>query len=114
MAPAELEKFRHILLETKTYLEKELSHHPLVEQMGSDVEGRTYDEEADEAEELPVNYGTRQVFKKRLEAVKDALRKVEKGNYGQCEKCAGSIETAVLEANPESWYCKACKNDKMR
>ena len=112
MAPADLEQFKKILLETKVYLEKELAHHPVNQDMGNDVEGHSSDEEADEAEELPVNYATRAALKERLAAVKDALAKIEKGGYGQCERCQGGIEPAVLTANPESWYCKACKSGR--
>lgn len=112
MAPQDLEKFKSILLEIKAYLEKELGHHPVVTEMGGDVEGRSYDEEADQAEELPVNVATRVSLKQRLTAVNDALRKINNSGYGQCEKCKQEIGMDVLGANPESWYCKECKNGR--
>lgn len=113
MTEVELEKFKKSLLETKAYLEKELGHHQITEEMGNDVEGRSYDEEADEAEELPVNYGTRAALKERLAGVRDALRKIEKGVYGQCESCKAAIELVVLEVDPASWFCKSCKNHRV-
>ena len=112
MAPQDLEKFKSILLETKAYLEEELGHHPVVTNMGLDVEGRSYDEEADQAEELPVNMATRSSLKERLAAVNDALKKINGEGYGRCEKCKNEIDLDVLAANPESWYCKQCKNGR--
>ena len=112
MTPQDLEKFKTTLLKTKAYLEEELGHHPMVTNMGTDVEGRSYDEEADQAEELTVNNATRLSLKQRLGAVNDALRKIDQGGYGRCEKCRGEIGMDVLEADPESWYCKQCKNGR--
>jgi len=105
----QLEKFKKILLETKADLEKELRHHPLVSDMGADTEGQSFDEEADEAEEVPVNYGIRVALKERLAAVEEALKKLEEDKFGECEKCRGPIEEAVLTVAPTSLYCRGCK-----
>ena len=77
--------------------------------MGSDTEGEMLDEEADEAEEMTTNFALRAGLKGRLNAVNKALEKIEKGEYGKCEKCGGEISGEVLEVDPESELCKTCK-----
>lgn len=40
-----------------------------------------------------------------LTEVRDALRRVEEGNYGRCIECGREIEPARLEAIPWTRYC---------
>ncbi len=41
--------------------------------------------------------------------VKKALRKIEEGNYGLCEKCSQPIEIDRLKAFPSATSCMDCK-----
>ena len=75
---------------------------------GSDVES-DFSEEADEAEELSNQIGKQQAFKEHLDNVEKALDKMNRGEYGKCEKCEKDIELEVLKASPESKLCKECK-----
>lgn len=43
-----------------------------------------------------------------LERIEKALKKIEKGTYGQCEKCGSSIDEARLRAYPEAALCMQC------
>lgn len=43
------------------------------------------------------------------EEIDDALRKLERGNYGACESCGQNILKARLEALPYARQCIACK-----
>lgn len=43
------------------------------------------------------------------EEIDDALRKLERGNYGVCETCGKDIMKARLEALPYARQCMACK-----
>lgn len=76
--------------------------------MGKDVES-SYEEEADEATETVANAGMVETLKRRAHRVEDALRKMDKGEYGKCEKCSKTIEPEMLNVDPESRYCRACK-----
>lgn len=64
---------------------------------------------ADEVEEystlLPIEYA----LELKLENIKSALEKIEKGNYGICEKCKKEIEIERLKIIPETKYCLKCK-----
>jgi DnaK suppressor protein len=45
----------------------------------------------------------------RLEAIDQALQRVERGTYGFCEHCGEPIDPARLEAVPEAAFCVRCK-----
>lgn len=45
----------------------------------------------------------------QLRAVKDALERIEEGNYGDCLYCGEEIAEKRLEAIPEAEYCVDCK-----
>jgi DnaK suppressor protein len=45
----------------------------------------------------------------RLIAVDDALRRLDAGSYGQCERCASEIPGARLAAIPEVRLCMPCQ-----
>jgi RNA polymerase-binding transcription factor DksA len=84
----------------------ELKKMPEVPELGSDVEGEVFEEEADEAEEYSTNLGIKDVLKQRLADIESALEKILKGAYGKCEKCGLAISDDILEINPEARYCK--------
>ncbi len=109
MIPEELKKFESILLQRKKELEQELKNTPLVTEMGNDTEGAMLDEEADEAEEMGANYSIKKSLTKTLNSVNAALEKIKNDTYGKCEQCSNAIETEVLGADPESHFCKNCK-----
>ncbi len=47
---------------------------------------------------------------RELEAIADALEKIEKGTYGICESCGKEISYERLEAVPTARLCVECKN----
>ena len=70
------------------------------------------DESADEVEEyenlLPVEYA----LEGRLKDIEEALGKMTKGTYGQCELCGKEIEKKRLLVAPEARTClKHLKKD---
>jgi DnaK suppressor protein len=40
-----------------------------------------------------------------------SLHKIEKGNYGICERCGDDISFERLKAQPVTSYCFACKTE---
>jgi RNA polymerase-binding transcription factor DksA len=55
--------------------------------------------------EVDVLVGT---LKETLVQVEDALRKLDQGTYGACERCGEAIAPARLEAKPEARRCINC------
>ncbi len=55
-----------------------------------------------------INDAQRNVVSKVSTAVKKALGKIERGEYGICDNCGESIDSARLEAYPETSLCTDC------
>ena len=47
-------------------------------------------------------------LRESLSQVEDALRKLDEGSYGLCERCGKAIGPARLEARPEARRCIDC------
>ena len=47
-----------------------------------------------------------------LRKVEKALRKIEEGEYGNCESCGEDIEIKRLEARPVAEFCIRCKEEQ--
>ena len=50
-----------------------------------------------------------EVQTRELKNVVNAIERMEKGTYGKCEACKGSIPLARLQALPYAAYCIDCK-----
>ncbi len=48
--------------------------------------------------------------RQELEAIEDALMRLENGNYGLCEVCGQPIEPRRLEIMPETALCRNCQS----
>jgi RNA polymerase-binding protein DksA len=46
---------------------------------------------------------------KRLEGVQAALRAIDKGRYGICERCGQQIDPERLEVRPDATLCLPCQ-----
>ncbi|OHA41802.1 MAG: hypothetical protein A3G59_01070 [Candidatus Taylorbacteria bacterium RIFCSPLOWO2_12_FULL_47_20] len=62
-------------------------------------------DKADELEEYETNTAILKELEIRFNEVKDALKRIEEGNYGVCSICGKAIESARLEANPAATTC---------
>ena len=49
--------------------------------------------------------------KKLLSKIDYALKKIDDGDYGVCEKCGEDISHGRLEARPVTQYCIDCKTE---
>jgi DnaK suppressor protein len=67
---------------------------------------------SDEVEERGIAHAEAIALKDRLHRVMDALERIKAGTYGTCESCKGAIGREILEIDPESRLCKACKAAK--
>lgn len=46
----------------------------------------------------------------KLNEINNALKRIEKGDYGKCEKCAEPIREPRLNAVPAAQFCIFCAN----
>lgn len=75
----------------------------------------TIKEYASSPDEIADKYETKEdihlkedIFRARLEKIEKALNKIEKGNYGICEKCNRAIEELRLKIDPATEFCREC------
>ncbi len=66
------------------------------------------EEKADEVEEYDNLVSLEHNLELRLKDVNLALEKIEKENYGKCEKCDKGVEEERLQAYPEARLCMKC------
>lgn len=69
---------------------------------------KTPDEEADKYEFKQEYHIQIENLKDRLNKINKALERIEKGNYGTCEKCGKRIEDARLKVDPATPLCRNC------
>lgn len=106
MIKERLSQLRARLLGDKARLEKELE---AADPRQLEAAGRDEEEQADEVEEMASRFALTEVIRRRLTRVKSALSKMQNKTYGVCEVCGKAIEEKLLEIDPESRYCKTCK-----
>src|SRR5712691_9801923 len=83
---------------------------PLQETMG-DVNSRQGDlaDQASGNNEVHIQLKLKQTDAKILQAIEEALYRMEKGTYGICRDCGDAIAPARLEAIPWTRVCISCK-----
>lgn len=86
--------------------------HQLAELGFGDEGGLAYDSNFADTSQVTAERGEAEALagqlREALEGVEKALRKVEDGTYGTCEKCGKQISVARLEAKPASTHCIDC------
>lgn len=73
-----------------------------------DFEGGGMEEEADEVEEYNSLLSVEYALENKLKFVNEALERIEKGDYGNCEKCGKEISYEKLSLAPETKHCRDC------
>ncbi len=71
------------------------------------------DENAAEVATFEKNLSLEKTLEVSLFNVNRALKKVEEGKYGLCEKCDGPIQPKRLEAFPSATSCMKCKKKSL-
>jgi RNA polymerase-binding protein DksA len=102
-----------ILMSTEELLEQErkrirlkLTH--LYETLRSTIDPDIEDAASELEEQEHVRALVREL-EEQLNSLDLALKKVEQGTYGVCERCGQPIDPARLEAVPETTLCLPCK-----
>src|SRR5258708_5552596 len=49
-----------------------------------------------------------------LKKVEEALKRIDDGDFGECDECGEDIEVRRLEARPTATLCVACKEEQER
>lgn len=114
--PKELEHFKQIILEKKKEILEELEsfRDTMMDATTGEyaVENSTYSlhmEQGTDAMEREKTFLFASREGKFLNYLEDALKRIEKGEYGRCLDCGKLIEKERLEAVPHAQLCIKCK-----
>ncbi len=64
--------------------------------------------------EWEMNLARRDQLKEKIASLKEAIARLEQGEYGICESCGKPIEPERLELFPETTLCAACARAQSR
>jgi len=111
MRKRDRDKFQSKLLEMRKDILRVIQKDMKEGREGEAGEGRdTYDIASDERDrEINLLLGDRE--RKKLQLIEDALRRVDSGEYGECEECGGEIIAGRLEAMPFTRLCVTCQDE---
>jgi RNA polymerase-binding protein DksA len=102
---------RQRLLDEKEQIGAELTHLREFLQAEVDVEPDEGDSEVFEREK---NAALIAVLERRLVDIDTALKSMEKGDYGICQRCGKPIEPERLEVKPDATMCVSCQHEVER
>jgi RNA polymerase-binding protein DksA len=104
-------KEKAFLLDEREHIVEELDHLREFLQAEVDVEPDEGDAEIFEREK---NAALIAVLESKLKDIDAALRSIEKGRYGICERCDQPIELERLEVKPDATLCLNCQQEVER
>lgn len=99
------------LKQEQAQVEDELRHLREMMQAEVDVEPDEGDAEIFEREK---NAALIAVLDRRLHDIQAAIRSIDKGRYGICERCNKPIEIERLEIKPDATMCVSCQSEVER
>ena len=100
--------YKAALLRKRAEVIAEGSGKPLSTSMGNTRQGDLADQ-ADGTNEVHIQLKLKQTDAKILQAIEEALWRLEKGTYGMCGDCGEPVAPARLNAIPWTRVCIACK-----
>ena len=106
--PKKATKDRKRLLANLAQVNEELEHLRNMMQGEVDVELDEGDTEIVEREKTAALIA---VLERRQQDIEHALRVIDLGQYGICERCGGQIPPARLEVKPDATLCMNCQRE---
>lgn len=100
--------FKAQLLELKKQTEEKLEQTQKHIKHASGPVSKSFDEQASERSNDEVVYNLDDLARSELQEIETALEKIDKDEYGICDKCGSEIEVERLRAIPFTAICKNC------
>ena len=104
-----LEAFQEALLQKKLELTDAGAVRPLQATMENNSRQGDMADQASGTNEVEIQLKLKQTDAKILQAIDEALMRIEKGNFGICKDCGEPIAEARLNAIPWTRVCISCK-----
>lgn len=107
----ELERYKQLLLAKREELSTAWKGRDELAPSAGHLHGDPADQ-ASAASEAAIQVRLHQTDSKLLRAIDDALARISRGNYGNCEVCSEPISDARLTAVPWTRLCLNCKEQQ--
>jgi DnaK suppressor protein len=112
MRKAFLKNVREKLLETRRQVLKEISNDLKQGREGAKDEGMDTYDLASEERDREISFILTDRERGKLQAIQEALERVDEGTYGMCDSCESEIAPARLEALPFTRLCVNCQAER--
>jgi DnaK suppressor protein len=109
-----LKRSREILLGQKRHILRDLEVELKEGREGSQEEGMDAYDIASEERDREINLILSDRDREKLQAIEDALERIDDGTYGICEGCEEEIAQERLEAMPFTRLCFTCQSERER
>lgn len=104
-----MKELRKQLLDMKADILRDIEERQEREHTEHNEIGDDYDKASQERErELDIILTAQEQHK--LQAIEEALRRMDEGSYGECEECGEKISKQRLKALPFATLCVGCKS----
>jgi DnaK suppressor protein len=103
------ENYREALVRKKAEILTTGGVRPLAASMENNSRQGDMADQADGNNEVHIQLKLKQTDAKILQAIEEALARLEKGTYGTCRDCGEPISPARLNAIPWTRVCITCK-----
>jgi DnaK suppressor protein len=101
--------YRDLLLQKRSEILSSGGIRPLQATMETNTRQGDLADQASGTNEVHIQLRLRQTDAKILQAIEEALERIEKGTYGVCRDCGEPIAEARLNAIPWTRMCIHCK-----
>jgi DnaK suppressor protein len=108
-APMDVQIFKDALLKKRTEILGTGGIKPLQASMENNTRQGDMADQASGNNEVHIALKLKQTDAKILQAIEDALLRIDKGTYGVCRDCGEPIADARLHAIPWTRVCISCK-----
>jgi DnaK suppressor protein len=114
MRKAALKSARDRLLTMKRQILREINEDLKHGREGAKDDGMDTYDLASEERDREINFILSDREREKLQAIEEALERIEEGSYGICDSCESEIAPARLEAMPFTRLCVSCQAERER
>lgn len=114
MRKAFLKTAREKLIEMRRQVLREISNDLKQGREGAKDEGMDTYDLASEERDREISFILTDREREKLNAIQDALDRIDDGTYGECESCESDIAEKRLEAMPFTRLCVNCQSERER
>jgi DnaK suppressor protein len=112
MRKTTLKNAKELLAEMKRTILRDISEDLKHGREGAKDDGMDTYDLASEERDREINFILSDREREKLQAIEEALERIEDGTYGMCDSCESEIAPGRLEAMPFSRLCVSCQTER--